>query len=81
MKRDKKHKYMSDTIEGGEELIPTVIIQFHDYMDLWMTLDEYNALSKFSGVMKFMNLSFKSVIRVHKLLKHPSSYPATEWVP
>lgn len=83
MKRTGKYnyRYMSDTIEGGEELIPTVIVQFHDYMDIWMTKEMYDNEGKFIGLMRLLGLPFNAVKRVHKLLKHPSSYPTAEWEP
>lgn len=80
MKRTGKYKYISDTL-GGEELIPTVIIQFHNYPDLWMTREQYDNEGKFKGILKSLCISIKEVRQVYKPLKHPSSYPTAEWKP
>jgi len=72
---------MSDTLEGGEERIPTVIVQFHEYPDLWMPIEMYNIMGKFKGLLQTHLFSIKDIKKVHKPLKHPSSYPTKEWEP
>lgn len=69
-------KYRSDT-KG--ELITTVIIQFHDMPDLWLTKDQYNNEGKFIGLIKSQGFSIKDVVKVHHLLKNPINYPTQAW--
>lgn len=69
-------KYKSDT-KG--ELIPTVIVEFHDLPDLWLTKDQYTAEGGFSGLLKSMSLCIGWVKKVHHLLKNPNTYPVEAW--
>jgi len=77
----KENKYNSDTYEPNGELIPTVIVAFQVWPDMWMTLEEYNSRGKFKGLLKDFRFSIRNVHRIYKLLKHPSSYPTADWEP
>lgn len=68
-------KYKSDK-QG--ELIPTVIVEFNDEGDLWMTLEEYNANGKFQGLIK-AGYPLRNIVKVHKVLKNPTKYPTEAW--
>lgn len=70
-----KKKYKSDT---RGELIPTVIVEFDEYPDLWMTKDDYDDLGKMRGLIK-CGYPLRYIRKVHKVLKNPSKYPTSDW--
>lgn len=69
-------KYKSD-VKG--ELIPTVIIEFHDMPDFWLTKEQYIHEGKFIGLIKSQGFHMKDVKKVHHLLKNPDKYPTNAW--
>lgn len=71
----KEKRYKSDT---RGELIPTVIVQFDDYPDLWLTKDQYNDMGKTKGLVK-NGFPLRNIIAVHHVLKNPSKYPTSDW--
>lgn len=70
------NKYKSDT-KG--ELVPTVIIEFYDLPDLWLTKDQYINEGGFKGLLKSMSICIRWIKNVHHLLKNPNAYPVHEW--
>lgn len=69
-------KYKSD-VRG--ELVPTVIIEFHDLPDLWLTEQQYKYEVKFTGLIKSQGFHMRDVKKVHHLLKNPNKYPTQAW--
>lgn len=67
------------TSDKNGELIPVVIIEFHDLNDLWLTKEQYKEMGLFKGILKEMSLSIRSIKKVHHLIKKTSSFPATAW--
>lgn len=61
------------------DLIPTVIVEFQNMPDLWMTRGQYDADGKFKGLLKSFSLSIADIAKVHHVLKHAKDYPTTEW--
>lgn len=61
------------------ELIPTVIIEFHDLPNLWMTKDRYKDSGGYQGLLKNEELSIREIKKIHHLLKNPKDFPENEW--
>ena len=71
--------YQSDPYSKEGKLIPVVIVEFHDYSDLWLHKGWYEEHGKFKGLIKEMSLSIRDIKKVHHLLKYASSFPTQEW--
>lgn len=69
------NKYKSDT---RGELIPTIIVEFDEYPDLWMSKDEYDANGGYQGLIK-SGFPLRNIIKVHHVLKNQSKYPTSDW--
>lgn len=61
------------------DLTPTVIIEFHNMSDLWMTKEQYDSEGKFKGFLKSFGVPIYEINKVHHLLKYIKDYPTKEW--
>lgn len=73
-------KYKSSTYDPKKgELLPTVIVEFHNMPDLWLTREQYDAEGKFKGLLQALEVSIMEVKKVHHVLKYASEYPTEAW--
>lgn len=72
-------RYKNDKPKKGDELIPVVIIEFHDLMDFWIDKETYDMEGKFIGLLRYLGVSIRAVKKVHHLLKLASSFPDNAW--
>jgi len=68
-------KYKSDT---RGELVPTVIVEFDEYPDLWLTKNNYDGMGKMKGLIK-NGFPLRNIVKVHHVIKNPSKYPTEDW--
>lgn len=63
------------------ELIPAVIFEFHNWMNLWMTKKQYEAEGGYKGWIKSLQIPINEIKKVHHLLLNPKDFPTEEWEP
>lgn len=64
------------------ELIPSVIIEFHNWQNLYMTKDQWeNDVGPYSKFLKTHEVPVGEIKKVHKILLNPDDFPAEEWSP
>ncbi len=69
-------KYKSRT-KG--ELIPAVIVEFHDLPDYYWTRDQWQANGGYKGFLQSHQMPISDIKKVHYLLLNPKDFPSTEW--
>ena len=63
------------------ELIPSVIIEFHDWMNLWLTKSEYEVQGGYRGLLKDYCIPVGKIKKVHHFLLNPKDFPTNDWEP
>ena len=63
------------------ELIPVVIFEFRDWMNLWLTKEQYQDEGGYKGVLKTFAIPVGEIKKVHHLLVNPKDFPTAEWEP
>lgn len=64
-----------------KEKIPVVIIEFHDFPNLWFHKEQYETEGKFKGILKKMELSISWIKKVHHKFVSPDKFPTNDWEP
>ncbi len=55
-------KYTSSKYDANKgDLIPTVIVEFHNLPDYWLTKAHYDAEGKFKGALTSLEVSIREV--------------------
>jgi len=63
------------------ELIPVVIFEFHNWMNLWLHKGVYELEGGYKGCLKTFEIPIHEIKKVHHLLVNPKDYPTAEWEP
>jgi|GEM_PF-5882691 len=63
------------------ELIPVVIFEFRDWMNLWLHKSEYQFEGGYRGIIKSFQVPVGELKKVHHLLVNPKDIPDEEWQP
>ena len=74
----KFHNFKSRTTG---ELIPAVVVEFHDIQNLYMTKGQYEQMGGYRGFLKSQEVSPRWIKKVHKILLNPDDFPEEEWNP
>jgi hypothetical protein len=61
------------------ELIPAVIFEFHNWQNLYMTKQEYEANGGYRYIIKSLEVPVGELKKVHKILLNPDDFPTEDW--
>jgi len=61
------------------ELIPSVIVEFHDLPYFYWTKEQWEYNGGYQGFLKSCEISIIEIKKVHKLLLNPHDFPTEAW--
>tara|TARA_R110000782_G_C14661053_1_gene397845 strand:+ start:64 stop:288 length:225 start_codon:yes stop_codon:yes gene_type:complete len=62
------------------ELIPSIIIEFHDLPDYYFSKGQWDNIGGYQGFLKSHSMSIIEIKKVHKLLLNPIDFPSGDWM-